>query len=84
MKRTALLAVVVLLGFVGLLCVATFAWTTWVMSTGDGWLLAFMFNANTGTVPLFELWFVSTIIACLSFWAAAKVLRKSRSLVQPT
>ena len=84
MKRVMLLAVVVLLGFMGLLCVASFAWTTWVMSAGDGWLLAFMFNSPTGTVPAFELWLVSALGACVSLWVGSQVFRRSMSVVQPT
>jgi len=84
MKRIALNAAAILVGVLGLFCVATFAWTTWVMSTGGGWLLAFMFNESSSTVPSGELWSVSAAIACFSFWAAARIFRKSRTVIPPT
>ncbi len=84
MKRVALTAATVLLGFSGLLGVVVFAWTTWVISTGDGWLLALTFNSSTGVVPALELWFGGALIAGASLFVARVSFRKSKSVVQPT
>ena len=84
MKRAASILAAAFLSILGALGVATFVWTAWVIWTGGGWLLALTFNAGSETAPSLELWSASAVIACLSFWAAARILRKSKSLVHPT
>ena len=74
-KRAIFAILGLLLASSCLLAIASIAWATWVLATGDGWLLDLMFSRPP--VGAFALLFsVSGVLACLSFWGAKRVFRK--------
>jgi hypothetical protein len=75
MKRVMLMALLLLTGALCLLSVAGIAWTTWVLATGGGWLLAFTFDCSqAGAFVL--LYSIFGLLASLSLWGTRRVFRR--------
>jgi hypothetical protein len=73
--RVILVLLWLLMATLCLCAVATMVWATWVLAAGDGWLLDLMFS-RPPAVAFMLLCSVSSVVACLSFWGARRVLRK--------
>jgi hypothetical protein len=75
MKRAMLVALLLLTGILCFVSVAGVAWTTWMLATGGGWLLAFVFNCSqAGAFVL--LYSAFGLLASLSFWGSRRVFRR--------
>jgi hypothetical protein len=79
MKCAIRVALSIVVGLAGLLSAAIVGWATWVVATGNGWLLDLMFNTSSPTKPWLLLCCVFGFSACLSLWGVKKIFSRATS-----